>query len=141
MDLAGIQEKQATLLGFHGYATEQQALAHPNSVSLLQKANLNILEADYKQALREGAQPGGPNASNPLAAGLQGAANIGGIAAIGDFFNRLTQKNTWIRVGEVLAGLMLVWIGFNAITKDTAVGQGLQKAKRGAMKVAEVVPK
>jgi hypothetical protein len=75
--------------------------------------------------------PGAPSITNPL----------GGIAAIGDFFNRLTQPNTWIRVGEVVAGLLLVWVGFNAITRDTAVGKGIQSAKRGATKVAKVIPK
>jgi len=75
--------------------------------------------------------PGAPTIKNPL----------GGIAAIGDFFNRLTQPNTWIRVGEVLAGLMLIWVGFNAITKDTAVGRGIQSAKSNVKKVAAVVPK
>jgi hypothetical protein len=40
-----------------------------------------------------------------------------GVAAIGDFFSRLGQANTWIRVGEVVAGLILLGIGLNAMFK------------------------
>jgi hypothetical protein len=84
--------------------------------------------------------PGSENVTVPTStAGIPNP--LAGTAAIGDFFNRLTQKNTWIRVGEVLAGLVLIWIGLNALTRDTAVGRGIQSAKRTATKVAAVVPK
>lgn len=49
---------------------------------------------------------GGFQASNPLT----------GLAAIGDFFQRLTQASTWIRVGEVLLGLILLAAGLARIT-------------------------
>lgn len=57
---------------------------------------------------------------------ISNAANLGGVQAIGDFFNRLTQANTWIRVGEVAAGLLLLYIGLNAAFKNTAVGSTVQ---------------
>ena len=86
--------------------------------------------------------PGSENVTVPTGSQLSKAIpNLGGVAAIGDFFNRLTQPNTWIRVGEVLAGLVLILVGLNALTKDTAVGRGLQSAKRTAFKAAAVVPK
>jgi len=54
-----------------------------------------------------------PSGTNALgtAEGAASAANLGGLAAIGDFFNRLTQGNTWLRVGEVAAGLLILYIG------------------------------
>lgn len=48
----------------------------------------------------------GPKLGNPLA----------GLAAIGDFFQRLSQANTWIRAGQVLAGLVLIAAGVARIT-------------------------
>jgi hypothetical protein len=66
---------------------------------------------------------------------------LNGVAAIGDFFNRLTQPNTWVRVGEVAAGILLVYLGLNATMRGTPVGNAVQGATRTAKKVAEVVPK
>ena len=66
---------------------------------------------------------------------------LGGVAAIGDFFNRLTQANTWVRVGEVAAGILLVYLGLNATMKGTAAGNAVQSATGTAKKIAEVVPK
>jgi len=67
-------------------------------------------------------------------------SNIGGIGAIGDFFNRLTQKNTWVRVGEVLAGLLLVWVGLSAMTKDTAAAAPIRQTKKAVGKAASLTP-
>lgn len=39
-----------------------------------------------------------------------------GLEAIGDFFQRLTQANTWIRAGEVVVGLILLAAGLARIT-------------------------
>jgi hypothetical protein len=49
---------------------------------------------------------GGISASNPLT----------GLAAIGDFFQRLTQASTWLRVGEVLLGAILIGVAMARIT-------------------------
>jgi hypothetical protein len=142
ISLAGIQEKQAVGLGFHGYATMEQATQHPNSVNILQKVTLNVLEADYKEALKAGQQPGGPdsNLANP-ANDIGAAANLAGVGAIGDFFNRLTQGNTWLRVGEVVVGLLILYIGLNAVARGTPVGNASQSATRTAKKVVEGMPK
>jgi hypothetical protein len=77
------------------------------------------------------------------AGGTVGSAvsNLTGINAVGDFFSRLTQKNTWLRVGEVLAGLILLYVGLNALAKDTAAGNAVHSAAQGAKRVAEVIPK
>jgi hypothetical protein len=66
--------------------------------------------------------------------------NLGGLQAIGDFFNRLTQKNTWIRVGEAVAGLLLVWIGLSAITKGTAAEAPIKQTKKAIGTAASLSP-
>lgn len=42
---------------------------------------------------------------------LPGGGLLSGLAAIGDFFARLTEASTWIRVAEVAIGLGLVVVG------------------------------
>ena len=49
----------------------------------------------------------GSNIPNPLS----------GLAAIGAFFNKLGEKNTWVRVGEFACGAILVAIGLNSMLK------------------------
>lgn len=126
IDLAGIQEKEAAGFGFHGYGTEQLAEAAPNSVNFFQKAVVNGFIADYKVALAGQMQPGGKNASNPLAGGLQADARavtntvgnpLDWLSNIADFFGKLGQVHTWLRVAEVLTGIVLVGMGLNAMLK------------------------
>ena len=80
-------------------------------------------------------------AANPVAdpggrfdqgAAKAGSAVTGGLSAIGDFFHRLTQVNTWIRVGEVLAGIMLLYLGLRSLLDGTAAGKSLQSARNTA---------
>ena len=47
-----------------------------------------------------------PDVPNPLT----------GINAIGDFFSRLTNSNTWIRAAKILVGGMLVLVGIAHMT-------------------------
>jgi hypothetical protein len=72
--------------------------------------------------------PGSPTLSNPL----------GGINAIGDFFNRLTQPNTWIRVGEVAAGILLVYLGLSATMRGTEAQRAVQSVKHAGKKAVEI---
>jgi hypothetical protein len=69
---------------------------------------------------------------------------LGGIQAIGDFFNRLTQPNTWIRVGEVLGGLLLVYMGlrasFSGTEAEKAVNTVTQPVKKGVSAAASITP-
>jgi hypothetical protein len=87
------------------------------------------------------ATPGGLPTVGPGGNILNPVTDLGGISAIGDFFNRLTEPNTWVRVGEVVAGLLLVYIGLNATMRDTAAGKAINTAKNNVKKVATVVPK
>lgn len=85
-----------------------------------------------------GAKAGKP-ARDVANAAVGAAQNIGGLAAVGDFFNRLTQGNTWLRVGEVAAGLILLYMGLNAAFRNTAAGNVVQSATRNAKRTAEVI--
>lgn len=58
-----------------------------------------------------------------------------GLAAIGNFFNKLGQAHTWIRVGEVLLGLILIAVGVAKITNAVPIATDIAKT---AAKVAVV---
>lgn len=133
VDIAGSQEKEAAGFGFHGYNSEAEAEAKPNSVNFLTSWFVNAIIADYHAAVKEQAQPGGKNANilNPgtaLKAGESYVANsIPGVAQIGDFFDRLSQGNTWIRVGEVILGIFLIMSGVMKLSGASADIQDIVK--------------
>lgn len=53
-----------------------------------------------------------------------------GIAAIGDFFNRLTQANTWVRVGETVLGILLIVSGLMKLSGVSSDLTDIAKAVR-----------
>lgn len=71
-----------------------------------------------------------PNLSNPLAP----------LADIGDFFHRLTEASTWLRVGEVVAGLLLVYIGLKASVTPGGIPVASQGVKNTALRIAKKTP-
>lgn len=141
IDVAGIQEKDLTIWGFHGYSTEALAESHPNSVSIFTAPIVNLIIADYKTALQQGAQPGGPNASNPVAAAAQGVVNSvasglglgNAVSNIDDFFAKLKDANTWLRIGEVLLGVLLIAASVGKLT-------GANNVITSAVKNTKVIP-
>lgn len=72
---------------------------------------------------------------NPLTDLKNAAANsnLGGLASIGQFFDRLSEASTWIRVGEVLLGLALVIVGAAKLFSNTSVGRAAEKVGKVAM--------
>ena len=58
-----------------------------------------------------------------------------GLAAIGDFFSRLTQANTWIRAAEVILGVVLLGIGIARITDAVPAATKIAKTA-GAVALA-----
>lgn len=60
------------------------------------------------------------------------APGLGGIAAIGDFFARLTEPNTWVRIGEFVAGVILIYVGVKAMFPDAV--KSVTAPVRGAAK-------
>ncbi len=78
------------------------------------------------------AYPGLPNSpGTPQEAPI---ANLPGVSNLNDFLSRLVGGNVWLRIAEVMAGLILVWIGLNALTRGTAAGATIDSAKNTAKK-------
>lgn len=119
IDLAGSQEKEAVALGFHGYATKADAEKNPNSVNILQKPILNLLETDYSYAVRAGEQPGGPHATltpgNVVTGAGQAAESFTPFASVQDglsaFYRVVTNGKMWRSLGWLLLGLALMFTG------------------------------
>lgn len=65
-----------------------------------------------------------------------GGQAVGGIKTATDF---LTSSSTWIRVGEVIAGLILVAIGVNAMLKGNPTYSAATKGAAGAAKMVGVL--
>jgi hypothetical protein len=118
-----------------GYATKLQAAAVAARYNSKPKT----------QRVTPGSAPDAPSALTGPGGHIPGAGSItnplGGINAIGDFFNRLTQPNTWIRVGEVVAGLLLVYLGLSATMRGTEAQRQFTKVKSTTKKVAAVAAK
>lgn len=111
--------------------------------------NATLAQAEA-EAIREfpGAAP--PTTSVKTAVGQQVTSQVGanpltGLAAIGDFFQRLTQKSTWVRVGEVGLGGILLYAGVRALSHGSAVAGSSARAsatrpvKKVTRKAASVV--
>jgi hypothetical protein len=95
--------------------------------------------AAAKQAAATGkanALPGAGFSGVPPGSSANKGPSFAGLAAIGDFFGRLTEGNTWVRVGEVVAGLILLGIGLNAMFK----GKPMNIITGATGKIAKVVP-
>lgn len=90
------------------YSTQAEAQAKANS--------LNHTAAS--------ANPLTSPATNPLT----------GVNAIGDLATRLTKSETWVRVGEFLAGGMLLYVGAKAFFPTTVntITSGAKKAGKAA---------
>jgi hypothetical protein len=86
------------------------------------------------------AHPGWPRPTSSLAkatgqAAGQAASAAGkltGMAAIGDFFQRLGQASTWVRVGEVILGFALIIVGLAKLAEGTPLGHAALKAGKAA---------
>lgn len=58
-----------------------------------------------------------------------------GLNAIGDFASRLTEKQTWIRIGEAVVAIVLLDVGLKAFT-GTSVIESTGKKITGGTKAA-----
>lgn len=139
VDIAGSQEKEAVVLGFHGYATEGEAESKPNSVAawylpqhIPQVAFINAIIADYNFAKRAGEQPGGPHATltpgNIVAGSGQAAASyVPGIQQVGQFFNDLTNPHMWLRIAEGVLAVLLIATAVSKLAGNTGAGKAARK--------------
>jgi hypothetical protein len=122
----------APVVGPNGYHTKIEAAAAA--------ANYNHKPAGQRVT---GGLPADPSiATGPGGVHIPGISNpLAGVNAIGDFFNRLTQPNTWVRVGEVVAGVLLLYLGLSATMRGTEAGKQINKAKSVAKTAAGVAIK
>lgn len=133
VQVTGLGETSYVTLGINGYSTQAQAQAHP------------VNEAQALALTAEGlgetaAQPGNP--LNLAAAAPAAKASIAdpvtnavpGLSQIGTFFDSLGQANTWIRVGEVILGIILLGVGIAHITKvDNVISKAVKTGAKGAI--------
>jgi hypothetical protein len=76
--------------------------------------------------------------SSTYSSGTGPANPLAGVADIGDFFHRLTESATWVRVGEVGLGVILLYAGVKALTQGSAVAKAGSSAVKPVKKVAKV---
>lgn len=114
LSLGTLEQYEADALGFHGYPTEAQAEAHPNSVNNpAQQAQVNAWVFNTQSLAQHTA-----NAANRAIPGAK--AVTGAITDVNSFLSRLTSVNTWIRVAEVLLGAMLIMAGALKLSGSSA---------------------
>lgn len=86
------------------------------------------------QAWQTSANTAGNSPGSAAGGTVNAAANATGLTAIGDFFSRLGQANTWIRVAEVLLGLVLLAVGVARATNAVPIATKIAKtAGEGAL--------
>lgn len=101
---------ELNLVGMHGYPTEAQAEAKPNSVNIFQATIVNAAIDDANNARDVASAPG------------NAAKAVGGLAggAAGDVLSAFTkwigQSNIWVRGAEIVTGLLILYIGLKAVT-------------------------
>jgi hypothetical protein len=114
-NITGSGEKILTGLGIHGYATEAQAQAHPQTMNVLQGAagGANVLAG--VTAAPGVLQPG------EVAAGAGTAAQAA--PSITSFLQGLTSRQLWIRLAEGVLGVALILVAVAELGKGTAIGK------------------
>jgi hypothetical protein len=77
---------------------------------------------------------------NGIIGGVLGPASLlpgsGVLTDLPGFLSALTQRNTWLRVGEGFLGLILIGIGVFAITRSQPIGKAAIKTASTVGKVA-----
>jgi hypothetical protein len=122
----------ADISGVHGYNTIEQALSNANLVNATSQPT--ITQWDTWASLPFGGGSAGvietvnvtwstnkqgkkvATSSTPQNPTTASAGQLTGLAAIGDFFNKLENSNTWLRVGEVILGIALISVGVARLT-------------------------
>lgn len=120
-DLTGAAEKTLVLLGIHGYATEAEAEAHPQTMNDLQAA------AGGAQALA-GVSGSATNIATPggVAAGA-GTTAAAATTTLGWLQSVFTRANA-VRLAEGVLGLALVLVAVGKLGSGTAAGNLAKKA-------------
>lgn len=80
-------------------------------------------QGSYLRFLSEG-QSG---ASNPQAIGTVADTSVNPFQNIVDFFQVLSNPETWVRIGEVIAGAILIFIALRKLNGRTGMSHGIKK--------------
>jgi hypothetical protein len=120
---AGVADTSAV----HGYSTIEQAESNANQINAASQAA--ITQWDEWASLPAGGGTLGvvetvnitwsgntATSSTPQNPTTAAAGQLPGLAQIGDFFHRLTEAATWIRLAKVVIGGALVLIGVAHMT-------------------------
>jgi hypothetical protein len=120
-DLNGVDEKTLVAEGAHGYATLAQAQAHVNaSPTALQQATLQGLKA-------ESMLPIGAGTSGDLSTPTSTGGVTGLIAKASAFMDDLTSGAFWLRLAEVVIGLLLIAVGVAELTHAVPIATKVAK--------------
>jgi len=107
--------------------TPRQSAAKPNASAM---GPYSTQAAAKTAADQQNAGQAGLNKAAGAAAGIPG---LGGLASIGQFFDRLTEGSLWIRVGEVVLGVALIIVGTAKLFGNTGVGKTAAKVAKVGM--------
>ncbi len=78
--------------------------------------------------------PAGGIANATTGAENLGAGALPSLTDVNGFVSALTQRATWLRLGEGVLGLILIAVGVIALTKSSSIGQAAQKTAGTAAK-------
>lgn len=72
---------------------------------------------------------------------LPSLSGIPGVTDVTGFLSALAQRNTWLRVGEGVLGLLLIGIGVAAVTRNTPLGSAIRSGVKAtpAGKVTKIL--
>ena len=73
----------------------------------------------------------GDNVAKDVGAGLASAFDMSGL------ISAIVNKNTWLRIGEGLIGIILLGIGVSIVAKSTSVGKSVTKVAKTTAKVVK----
>jgi len=133
VNVSSFDAAELSTLGMHGYATQALAESHPNSVNVFQAPVVNAAIDDANNARDVASAPG--NAAKAVAGGAESAI-------LSPLTKWLGQSNIWLRGAEIIAGLMILYIGLKAVTAPPGATAGQiaqQSAKHTVKNVRRVV--
>lgn len=107
INASGFDSIELNALGMHGYPTQKEAQAKPNSVNIFQATIVNAAIDDANNARDVASAPG--NAAKAVASQIPGAGSID------DVINWIKQPALWTRIGEILAGVIILYVGLKAV--------------------------
>lgn len=125
LSLGTVEQLEAEAMGFHGYGTEAEAEANPNTVNFAQKAQVNAWVFNAQGSLTQHLAPHIPVIGPAINAGEKA---VGALTDVNTFLSRLTSPNTWIRAGEFILGALLILSG--ALTLAGKNGDVVTLAKK-----------